>query len=141
MIETRDLAFPKPSDMVRVKPEAVHKYPGGREICRVHIKEGKREYRGRVSEMLERQSGRCCLEGWAPMCPGPLDIREATFEHEWGRGGGKQDDRIELPDGTLINGAAHFACNGWKGSRYIDYNCTIRNMAQSRNCATQERSP
>jgi hypothetical protein len=56
------------------------------------------------------------------MCPGKLAENEATFEHERGRGAGKRDDRIELPGGTWINGAAHALCNEWKGSRYIDYN-------------------
>lgn len=41
---------------------------------------------------------------------------------EDGRTSGHRDDRIELPDGTWINGAAHRSCNSWKGSRRIPYN-------------------
>jgi hypothetical protein len=78
--------------------------------------------------MLVRQRFRCCLEGVAPGCPGILSPLEATFEHEFGRGmnGAHRDDRIELPDGQWINGAAHGVCNAWKGSRRIAYNngCT-----------------
>jgi hypothetical protein len=56
-------------------------------------------------------------------CPGSLLGHRATFDHEDGRGsgGGKRDDRI-IKDGRYYNGAAHLACNLWKGSRRIDYN-------------------
>jgi hypothetical protein len=37
-------------------------------------------------------------------------------------GGGKRDDRTELPDGKWLNGAAHYECNQWKSSRLIRYN-------------------
>jgi hypothetical protein len=94
----------------------------GREICNMRCPEGKNEYRRRTMKMRERQGGRCCLEMYAPMCPGPLRVAEATFDHESGRGGGKRDDRIVLPDGTWINGAAHAICNVWKGSMYLPYN-------------------
>lgn len=60
------------------------------------------------------------------MCPGYLYEEDATFEHEYCRGGGKRDDRTELPDGTWVNGAAHMACNYWKGSRHIGYNSAIQ---------------
>lgn len=95
----------------------------GREICASNTM-GRVEYKLRIIAMLKRQKGRCCLKGFAPMCPGYLAESEATFEHEHGRGmgGGKRDDRISLPDGTWINGAAHLLCNAWKGSRHIDYN-------------------
>lgn len=118
--------FPKPKD-VRREPEAVRVYPGGREVCNMLCVEGKREYRRRVLAMLSRQHGMCCLYGHCPDCPGVLLPAEATMEHEFGRGSGgsKRDDRIELPDGTWINGASHGACNTWKGSRYIPYNAAI----------------
>jgi hypothetical protein len=111
--------FPKPT---RGPFAAVHAMRDGREICNIRNPVGRAEYRRRTLDMRTRQSNRCCLELYAPMCPGPLREDEATFEHEGGRGGGKRDDRIVLPDGTWINGAAHALCNGWKGSRYIDYN-------------------
>lgn len=121
------LAFPKPKELKRIA-YPVKVYPDGREACSKFY-EGRAEYRLRTLAMLERQSGRCCLEGYAPMCPGRLIPEEASFEHEQGRGGGKRDDRIELPDGTWINGAAHILCNQWKGSRYIDYNRSFQRSA------------
>jgi co-chaperonin GroES (HSP10) len=80
--------------------------------------EGEREYHIRTMEMLVRQGGLCCLCGqWLPR-------EQATFEHELGRGmnGGKRDDRIFLPDGSWLNGAAHLLCNNQKGSKFVDYN-------------------
>lgn len=115
------IAFPKPKDIRRV-PEAVHKHRDGREVCNQDTREGRGEYRGRTLFMRDRQGGRCCLEGYAPMCRGWMREDEASFEHENGRGGGKRDDRVSLPDGSWINGAAHVLCNGWKASRYIAYN-------------------
>lgn len=120
-------AFPKPKDMPRTPHPAFKVMPDGREICftvgRVtQSVRGRKEYRRRTLAMLERQGGRCCLEGYAPMCPGKLNPEEATFEHEHGRGAGKRDDRIVRSTGKWINGAAHATCNVWKGSRYIDYN-------------------
>jgi hypothetical protein len=120
-----EFAFPKPSDVDR-SPEIIRVYPDGREVINKATLDGRREYRARTLEMVLRQAGRCCLEGYAPMCRGWMLEFEATFEHEWGRGVGKRDDRIILPDGTWINGAAHSLCNGWKGSRYIDYNKTLQ---------------
>lgn len=114
-------AFPKPKHRLKTVV-VVRTYPCGREVCNQETPSGRAEYRWRTVEMLARQGGRCCLEMYAPMCPGRLVEAEATFEHEHGRAGGKRDDRIVLPDGTWINGAAHALCNGWKGSRYIDYN-------------------
>lgn len=118
--------FPKPKDMPRLDRGAFRTMDDGREICYTvgmvrQSLAGRKEYRARTLKMLERQGGRCCLEGYAPMCPGVLSAEEATFEHERGRGGGKRDDRIEI-NGKWINGAAHAICNRWKGSRYIDYN-------------------
>lgn len=115
------LAFPKPKD-VRVVHEPVRTMPDGRDICDLNISAGRVEYKRRTEEMRMRQYGICCLEGHAPMCPGGLRKEDATFEHENGRGGGKRDDRTQLADGRWINGAAHMACNYWKGSVRIDYN-------------------
>jgi hypothetical protein len=96
----------------------------GREVCNQYISIGRKAYRRRIEIAWERQKGRCCLEGYCPYCPGWLDLEEATFEHEHGRGmgGGRRDDRIVLPDGRWQNGAAHQACNVWKASRHIAYN-------------------
>ena len=126
------VAFPKPKDAPKPLSEAFKTLPDGREICFTvgtvnQSRRGRIEYRRRTLAMRERQGGRCCLEMYAPMCPGTLKPQEATFEHEHGRGGGKRDDRIELPDGTWINGAAHALCNIWKGSRHIPYNRSFRN--------------
>ena len=117
------MMFPRPKD-ISEEPVPVRVYPDGREVCNIACVEGKKEYRSRVHKMTRRQGHRCCLEAYCPDCPGAMNEREATFEHEFGRGmgGSKRDDRIELPDGTWINGAAHEQCNKWKGSRYIAYN-------------------
>jgi hypothetical protein len=119
----RGVAFPKPSDIARA-PEPVRVMRDGREVINKMLSDGRNEYRRRIAVMLERQEGICCLYGWCPDCHGALTLAESTFEHEDGRGmgGAVRDDRIELPDGTLINGAAHYECNSWKGSRYIAYN-------------------
>lgn len=117
------VAFPKPKEMPRTVVH-VRVHDDGREVCNRQSAAGRETYRSRTLAMLARQGGRCCLEFYAPMCPGKLAPSEATFEHENGRGlnGGKRDDRIELPDGTWINGAAHEQCNLWKGSRRVRYN-------------------
>jgi hypothetical protein len=39
-----------------------------------------------------------------------------TFDHEAGRGAGKQDDRIEVA-GLWQNAAVHEICNSLKGSK------------------------
>ena len=114
------LAFPKPREIHRPSI-VVRTYRDQREVC-MDNKAGRAEYRWRTLEMLERQGGRCCLQDYAPFCPGRLSEEEATFEHERSRGGGKRDDRTSLPDGTWINGAAHALCNQWKSSRFIAYN-------------------
>lgn len=110
--------------------EAFKTFPDGREVCYTvgSVKQslkGRKEYRRRIEQMLARQRGICCLHGHAPMCLGLLALEEATFEHENGRGGGKRDDRIEV-EGRWINGAAHYSCNNWKGSRRIDYNSSLQ---------------
>ena len=113
--------------------KAVTIYRDGREVCMSfgvvrQSKQGRNEYRYRIALMAERQGSMCCLYGFCPDCPGSLIGYVPTFEHEHGRGGGKRDDRIVLPDGTWQNGAAHLACNNWKGSRYIAYNASISGM-------------
>jgi hypothetical protein len=109
---------------IRPKRPAVKVMRDGREVCDLDTAAGRREYEKRTLDLWRRGNGRCCLEHAAPMCYGRLLSVEATFEHEHGRGmgGGKRDDRITLPDGRWINGAAHPQCNAWKGSRYIPYN-------------------
>ncbi len=119
-------AFPKPSQVQRELPH-VKVFPDGREVCQTRLDhpegaEGRAEYKRRKEAMWERQKGICCLYGFLPECPGKLEIKLATFEHEDGRGGGKRDDRISLPDGTWINGVSHLMCNSLKGSRHIPFN-------------------
>lgn len=111
---------------MRTVTDALHLYRDGREVCRRDTIVGRALYRGRTLDMLKRQKGRCCLEFYCPTCTGFLKKEEASFEHEDGRGGGKRDDRIVLPDGRWINGAAHVLCDGWKGSRFIDYNRSLQ---------------
>lgn len=98
------------------------RYRDGREKCDLNSKAGRDEYMGRIRKMWERQNRICCLYGKIEQCPGRLTLREATFEHEDGRGmgGGHRDDRI-MKDGKPYNGAAHGLCNSLKGSRHIDY--------------------
>ena len=119
-------AFPKPGQ-IKHKAEPIKIFNGGREVIDTNTTDGWKEYRQRVYDMLERQNGFCCLLGVAPMCTGILTRREATFEHEYGRGmgGGKRDDRIEV-DGVWQNGAAHEECNEWKSSRKIQYNLALQ---------------
>jgi len=95
----------------------------GREICNLKTVGGKHIYWERLEAMWTRQKGVCCLFGYCPSCPGKLLLDDATFEHEDGRGmnGSKRDDRIKK-NGLRFNGAAHWHCNNWKGSRKINYN-------------------
>jgi len=128
-------AFPKPSQMRRELPH-VKVFPDGREVCQTRLDhpegaEGRAEYKRRKEAMWERQKGICCLYGFLPECPGKLEIKLATFEHEDGRGGGKRDDRISLPDGTWINGVSHLMCNSLKGSRHIPFNKARNALANS----------
>jgi hypothetical protein len=123
-------AFPKPRD-ARILHRHLIVHRDGREVCITALNhplgaEGRAEYKRRLEVMWERQKGYCCLHGFIAECPGKLLLGEATFEHENGRAGGKRDDRVELPDGTWINGAAHMLCNGIKGSVKIFYNRTLQ---------------
>jgi hypothetical protein len=83
---------------------AVRVYPDGRQVC-VDSVAGWREYKRRVSVMLQRQEGRCCL------CGKPLALGNATFEHQRRRGMGAAW-RNDNPD---VNGAAHWTCNSERG--------------------------
>ena len=113
--------FPKPSQIKQEKPW-IKIVRDGREVLDTTTVKGAEEYKRRKWDMRDRQKGRCCLEGFIPECPGLLRRSDCTFEHEDGRGGGKRDDRIVLPDGTWLNGASHSQCNYLKGSRYIPFN-------------------
>ncbi len=128
-------AFPKPSQVKRELPH-VKVFPDGREVLQTRLDhpegaECRAEYKRRKNAMWERQKGICCLYGFLPECPGKLEIKLATFEHEDGRGGGKRDDRISLPDGTWINGVSHLMCNSLKGSRHIPFNKARNALANS----------
>lgn len=115
--EEDGMIFPRPKD-IALEPETVRVTREGRELCNLMTAAGKAEYRRRILAMLQRQGGRCCL------CLKMLKPERATFEHEAGRGmaGGHRDDRIVLPGGVWINGAACWRCNSLKGSRRISYN-------------------
>lgn len=112
--------FPRPND-IKHEPVTVRVHRDGREVCNMLTAAGKVEYGRRIALMAERQKNICCLFGFVKECPGSLLGYHPTFEHENGRGGGKQDDRVEV-DGHWLNGAAHLLCNHIKGSRYIPYN-------------------
>jgi len=125
--------FPKPKD-IHHEPEIV-RYPDGprgRQVVNMMTEAGKKEYRYRTWLMWKRQQGRCCLEGYIPQCPGRLPWEEASFEHETirGMGGAFRDDRIELPDGSWINGASHLVCNALRGSRRLTFN-SVRTLYNS----------
>ncbi len=103
---------PRPEHSLRystILDGAVLVYPDGREVCQ-DSPAGWREYKRRVSVMVQRQNHRCCL------CNKPLALGNATFEHQRRRGMGAawRDDRISR-DGQDWNGAAHWVCNSEKG--------------------------
>jgi hypothetical protein len=119
------LARKTPMRRVRVGKADVRRVMGdGRVVLDTSRSLGRALYRSLLYEMVSRQGWRCCLHGYCPSCPGSLRGYDPTFDHENGRGmgGGKRDDRIVLPNGQWQNGAAHNACNSWKGSRRIEYN-------------------
>ncbi len=93
---------------------AVRQYPDGREVCQ-NNSAGRIEYSRRLNLMLRRQNWICCL------CGKGMNTYNATFEHRNPRGmaGARRDDRIEDENGLPMNGAAHWTCNGEKGSKRI----------------------
>jgi hypothetical protein len=113
---------------VKKKPVAIRVFKDGREVCNLNIKEGRDTYMQRIRDMRDRQGKVCCLYGVIQECPGFLALKDATFEHQDGKGhgGGHRDDRIMRPDkkGVLrpYNGAAHYKCNALKASRRLPYN-------------------
>lgn len=92
----------------------------GKEVC-LRTREGRREYDLRLEAMDERQGHRCAMCGKFMFLP--------TFDHENGRGAGKQDDRIEV-DGRWQNAALHLHCNQQKGSKRTTYLITQDRAAQ-----------
>jgi hypothetical protein len=96
----------------------------GREICNQRTKAGRDEYRNRTRKMWNRQGCRCGLQ-ISPQCKernGRWPFDEIQFGHEVSRGGGKQDDRIEVLDQKtgkikLQNRALCGWCNSLQGSR------------------------
>jgi hypothetical protein len=91
--------------------DGVKYFNDGREVCIIASAAGKRKYNSRKMEMRDRQNELCCLCGqW-------MREDDTSFEHQFGRGAGRQDDRIVLPDRTRINGASHYRCNGARGSK------------------------
>ena len=103
---------------------AVKVMKDGREICDQLTKAGRDEYRGRTKTMWNRQGGRCGLM-ISPQCKqrgGRWAFNEVQFGHEVSRGGGKQDDRIEV-DGKPRNRALCAWCNGLQGSRPMSDFC------------------
>lgn len=104
----------------------------GKEVCNVVIPEGYAEYHWRVLLMWIRQEGVCCN------CRLPLALKDATFEHENGRGASKRDDRIALYDENgrfvrHINGASHGECNRNRGSRRTE-------LHHGNNCIVEDRT-
>lgn len=105
-----------PKPMVKV-------FPDGREILDLKTKAGADEYQRRKLKMWDRQGNRCALQ-LTDICKqrqGRWPKDEVQFDHERGRGAGKQDDRI-LVNGVPQNAAVCGWCNTAKGSRKIQYN-------------------
>jgi hypothetical protein len=116
-------AFPKPGQIKKVIPW-IKIFPDGREILNLKTKAGSDEYQRRKLEMWERQGRRCALQ-ITEICKqrqGRWPKDEIQFGHEVSRGGGKQDDRIEV-DGKPRNRALCAWCNSLQGSRPISYFC------------------
>ena len=91
-----------------------------REVCNQLTKAGRDEYQRRKRVMWDRQNGRCGLI-ISPQCKqrnGYWPFTEIQFGHDISRGGGKQDDRIEV-DGKPKNHALCSWCNSMQGSRAI----------------------
>jgi len=109
----RQQPSPKPANVLRFElicGGAVCKYPEGREVCQDNPL-GRRLYKNRMAEMVQRQNYRCSL------CNKRLSPSEATFEHQRrrGMGGAFRDDRIIDGEGNWMNSAAHWLCNSKRG--------------------------
>lgn len=120
-------AFPKPGQVKQKRKylgdDGVFRYPDGREKCDQSSKAGRDEYQRRKLDMWNNRQGRRCKLQISPQCKaraGRWPQDDVTFDHEDGRGGGKQDDRIEI-DGKPINAAVCWFCNSAKGSRRMSY--------------------
>lgn len=123
-------AFPKPSQTKRAPKflceDGVFRYPDGREVCDLKTKKGADEYQARKRAMWDLQGKKCALQITA-ICrqrQGRWPVNEVTFDHQRGRGAGKQDDRIwAMKDGQMTrqNAAVCPWCNCEKGSRKIPY--------------------
>jgi hypothetical protein len=102
-IERIPLTILRPGEMKKEQP-AIKVFAGGREVCNQLTKAGRNEYSRRKRLMYDRQGGRCGLV-ISPQCKqrnGRWPFSEVQFGHEVSRGGGKQDDRIEV-DGKPKN--------------------------------------
>lgn len=111
--------FPKPGQ-VKKRQEAIRVMRDGREICNMNCAEGRRIYADRVRQMWERQGRKCGLQ-ISPQCKakkGYLHIKEAQFDHEIPRGGGRRDDRIQI-NGKNVSHAVCGFCNCLRGSRKL----------------------
>jgi hypothetical protein len=107
-------------------------YPDGRELLNQAHPKGREEYWERTKQMAVRQGWRCGCG-----CGHKMSFRDfgegvgfesdMTFDH--GNLRGKfRDDRIVLPDGSWVNAALRYGCNGRKGSRRIPYAPHARNV-------------
>jgi hypothetical protein len=122
-IERIPLPFSRPCEVKKEQP-AVKIMRDGREICNQLTKSGRDEYRGRTKTMFNRQGGRCGLQ-ISPQCKernGRWPFDQIQFGHEVSRGGGKQDDRIEVLDpktGKMKQQCRALCpfCNSLQGSR------------------------
>ncbi len=120
-------AFPKPGQMKKLR-EPIKVFKDGREICNQLTRAGRDEYQRRKLVMWDRQGKRCALQ-ITEICKqrqGRWPKDETQFDHENGRSGGKQDDRIEVFDpetGKMDpqNGAVCGWCNCAKGSKRLPY--------------------
>jgi tricorn protease-like protein len=98
-IERIPLPFARPNEMKKEQP-AVKVMRDRREICNQLTKAGRDEYVARKKAMWERQGRKCGLQ-ISPQCKernGRWPFDEVQFGHSVSRGGGKQDDRIEVFD-------------------------------------------
>ena len=112
-------AFPKPGQIRKV-PVVVKVFRDGREKINLNCKAGRDEYVRRKHVMFNRQGKQCGLI-ISPQCKernGRWPLTEIQFGHDVSRGGGKQDDRIEV-DGKPKNHALCSWCNSMQVSQPI----------------------